>query len=284
MQNKIPNGILPSATYLQNNASGLDRAMRKSPEKFIHIKQDFTRRIDNIHNFESENNHLLPEWNYTKNSTLKPSEISSGSKKKVWWICLVCKHEWQSTIKNRTKLKSGCPNCYDNTRTSLHKYIEIAENLTENNNGKLPPQKWLHDNGYSNLVASIQRNRDSYSKIIQEKIKPIRKSKMYKEILSYLKKDTKIEIEEINHNIISIRIKGCKRNTFIIYIENNKINISEICVSTLWTSLLSEDEIIKKMNDQIGLMHKDISIDNINFMTSIDEAVFKLENINNATP
>lgn len=52
---------------------------------------------------------LLDEWNYKKNK-MRPSEYVSGSQKKVWWKC-DNDHEWEATIHNRIKEKSGCPYC-----------------------------------------------------------------------------------------------------------------------------------------------------------------------------
>ena len=52
---------------------------------------------------------LANEWNYEKNGNLQPEEFTTGSKKKVWWICRNG-HEWQATIANRNG-GNGCPYC-----------------------------------------------------------------------------------------------------------------------------------------------------------------------------
>ena len=53
---------------------------------------------------------LCQEWDYDKNE-IKPTEVSSGSVKKVWWICN-SGHHYQSCINHRTsKKKTGCPYC-----------------------------------------------------------------------------------------------------------------------------------------------------------------------------
>ena len=36
---------------------------------------------------------LAEEWNYDKNGSLKPTDVTVGSGKKVWWKC-VSGHEW----------------------------------------------------------------------------------------------------------------------------------------------------------------------------------------------
>jgi len=38
---------------------------------------------------------------------LLPEDFTYGSEKKVWWICSK-KHEWKSTVKDRTRGR-GCP-------------------------------------------------------------------------------------------------------------------------------------------------------------------------------
>ena len=59
---------------------------------------------------------IAREWHPTKNLDLQPTDVTSGSNKRVWWKCSRCGHEWQSIIAKRTsfhsKLRmSDCPNC-----------------------------------------------------------------------------------------------------------------------------------------------------------------------------
>lgn len=65
-----------------------------------------TNRIirEGINDFASFDKRLLSEWNYKKNE-IKPTEISTKSTKKVWWIG-ECGHEWQATIYSRTIQKN----------------------------------------------------------------------------------------------------------------------------------------------------------------------------------
>ena len=63
------------------------------------------------------NPELAAQWHPTKNGDLKPTDITSGSKKKVWWLFpyddpKTGKHfdfEWQASVNNRTKHNSCCP-------------------------------------------------------------------------------------------------------------------------------------------------------------------------------
>ena len=52
---------------------------------------------------------LLSEWNYEKNEELTPSDVTYGSKKKVWWKCSEG-HAWQTSIQVIIRCK-GCPIC-----------------------------------------------------------------------------------------------------------------------------------------------------------------------------
>ena len=53
---------------------------------------------------------LAEEWNYEKNGDLKPTMITSGSRKRVWWKCKKCGHEWQAIVFSRSDGR-GCPVC-----------------------------------------------------------------------------------------------------------------------------------------------------------------------------
>ncbi len=52
---------------------------------------------------------LLKEWNYDRN-TVKPTEITKSSNKKIWWKCSEG-HEWEVKACSRVSFKSGCPYC-----------------------------------------------------------------------------------------------------------------------------------------------------------------------------
>lgn len=110
-------------------------------EILYYIKNNFTlnenqiKKIEEIMNVDFEN-HIIPkgffvyplkqnsleiinpklakQWHPTKNGDLKPEHVSCGSDKKVWWIC-ENKHEWVSSVNNRSKINRGtnCPICHN---------------------------------------------------------------------------------------------------------------------------------------------------------------------------
>lgn len=53
---------------------------------------------------------LAAEWNTKRNGTLKPTEVSIDSAKRVWWQCEKG-HEWTAQISVRTKTEGACPIC-----------------------------------------------------------------------------------------------------------------------------------------------------------------------------
>lgn len=56
------------------------------------------------------NPHIAAEWHPTKNDAITPSEVTTSSGRKVWWLCEKG-HEWESSIANRTSKGLGCPYC-----------------------------------------------------------------------------------------------------------------------------------------------------------------------------
>lgn len=54
---------------------------------------------------------IAKEWHQLKNGTLTPDEITYGSKNKIWWKCVDCNFEWNTTPNKRTYRKDGCPKC-----------------------------------------------------------------------------------------------------------------------------------------------------------------------------
>ena len=74
---------------------------------------------------------LAKEWDYTANFPLTPSNFTSGSNKKVWWICRKnASHKWQATIKGRS-IGKGCHFCSNHKPSEENnlqeKYPELLE-------------------------------------------------------------------------------------------------------------------------------------------------------------
>ncbi len=54
----------------------------------------------------------------TKNGEITAEKITAFASKKVWWICQADpSHVWQTSVNNRTRLESGCPECWNLRRS-----------------------------------------------------------------------------------------------------------------------------------------------------------------------
>ncbi|MBQ9084554.1 MAG: zinc-ribbon domain-containing protein [Clostridia bacterium] len=65
----------------------------------------------------TQNPRLVSEWNWDKNGTLRPENVTANSNKKVWWRCQKG-HEWQAIVSKRNK-GTGCPFCFGEAKTSF---------------------------------------------------------------------------------------------------------------------------------------------------------------------
>lgn len=100
--------------------------------------------LDGFNDLSTTNPGLAKEWNYIKNGNLTPKDITSGSSKKVWWICSEG-HEWQATICSRNN-GNGCPYCSGRVlmpgiNDFLSAYPDIAKEWHPTKNGDLTPDK-----------------------------------------------------------------------------------------------------------------------------------------------
>ena len=67
-------------------------------------------QIRNNGSLQTEYSELAKEWHPTKNGTLTPDDVTSTSKKNVWWLGK-CGHEGEATVGNRSVNKTDCPYC-----------------------------------------------------------------------------------------------------------------------------------------------------------------------------
>jgi len=81
---------------------------------------------------------LCLDWHPTKNLPLTPTNTSYGATKIVWWMCRVCKYEWQAHINNRRKQYkypgqkgSSCPNCIGRVANEQTCFAAINPDLIE---------------------------------------------------------------------------------------------------------------------------------------------------------
>lgn len=89
---------------------------------------------------------LTKQWDEFSNLPQKPTEFSSGSSKKVWWICSKNQnHCWSARISDRALKNAGCPICagkrviYETSLAAIHP--EIAKDWHPTLNGELTADK-----------------------------------------------------------------------------------------------------------------------------------------------
>ena len=95
-----------------------------------------------------ENNyeHLLLEWDYSKNCTITPESVSKASHTKVWWKCKEG-HEWEAQIKSRT-YNHGCPYCSGTNKKTVVGKNDLVTWCKENDKQYILDE-WDYDNNVS---------------------------------------------------------------------------------------------------------------------------------------
>ena len=88
---------------------------------------------------------LAQEWHPTKNGTLKPWDVTSGTKRKVWWQCSKG-HEWRVSVQSRTLDGTGCPVCAGRVvlpgeNDMASQFPEVARQWHPTKNGALLPSQ-----------------------------------------------------------------------------------------------------------------------------------------------
>lgn len=85
---------------------------------------------------------IAAQWHPTKNKALKVDDLTSGSKKRVWWLCEKCNHVWNTPVYSRTTQGRGCPACFIARReyTRLHFEYSIPVPVVLNESSRSPSE------------------------------------------------------------------------------------------------------------------------------------------------
>lgn len=111
--------------------------------------------------------HLAKEWDYIKNDTLRPEQVSRGSTKNIWWICKDG-HSWRTSANSR----KGCPFCSGQKPTPQKNlyvcYPLLAKewDFTKNSKG---PKHFTKCSRYK--VWWICKNNHSYEAAVYNRVK-----------------------------------------------------------------------------------------------------------------
>ena len=88
---------------------------------------------------------LVKEWDYEKNSPLRPENFSKGSEYSAWWLCPKG-HSYDQNIGNRTR-GSNCPYCsgqrVGKDNNLVVRYPNIASEWHPSKNGGLRPEGFM---------------------------------------------------------------------------------------------------------------------------------------------
>lgn len=99
--------------------------------------------IKGYNDFASQCPELLNEWDYNKNTSILPENITIGSNRQVWWVCKKG-HSWKTSPNSRVKNGSGCKICAGNRvsfpEKAIYYYIKQLFPLAKENYQPI----WLH--------------------------------------------------------------------------------------------------------------------------------------------
>ena len=108
------------------------------------------QRVSASNNLELVSPEIAAQWHPTKNGDLRPSDVTSGSSKIVWWKCAKnSSHEWEAGVGARTgrsgRIKRGCPYCsgrkVDSTNSLAALYPDLVKQWHPTKNGELAPSQ-----------------------------------------------------------------------------------------------------------------------------------------------
>ena len=107
------------------------------------------RALEGYNDLATLNPEVAELWDYSKNGQLRPEMVTSGSSRKVWWICKKG-HSWEKTIHSQVNF-NFCPVCeYRMPLKGVSDFVathpKIAEEWNYGKNGDLTP----HDLTYKN--------------------------------------------------------------------------------------------------------------------------------------
>jgi len=100
-------------------------------------------------------------WDVEKNHPVSPDQVTASSNMKAHWKCSACLHEWQASICDKARDKSGCPQCAkahagrkaDGTRqkhptfaAANHALLEQWDHDRNKDNGNFPDNTTLQSN------------------------------------------------------------------------------------------------------------------------------------------
>ncbi len=150
-----------------------------------------------LNDFKTKYPDIAKEWHPTKNGGLKPSDVTSGSGKRVWWRCPVG-HDYQAVVRDRGIGQTGCPICNKRKTSSFPEqailyYIKKLYPDAVNKYKEMFRSTMEFDVYIPELKVAIEYDGGHWHKTEDEHKREIKKYKFCKEHQIYL-----IRIKEKN--------------------------------------------------------------------------------------
>ena len=128
---------------------------------------------------------LVKEW--SDKNTLKPTEVTVGSHKKIIWKCKLG-HEWEATVKSRTLNGTGCPYCSHNKVLAgfndlASQYPDIAAEWSERNSPLTPDM--VNEKSRKNVWWKCKECGYEWKSVIHSRVY-IRLTELVPELLEYV--------------------------------------------------------------------------------------------------
>ena len=106
------------------------------------------RVLKGFNDLETAYPEIAKQWHPTKNGSDSPDMFTYGSGHKAYWLCPICKQDWEAAINNRTTNRRGCPYCAhekpikgENDLATL--WPDLIKEWDYNKNGDLDPSDFL---------------------------------------------------------------------------------------------------------------------------------------------
>ena len=91
---------------------GLPRVFRPGHVRRLRVLARAQARVPAERSLAVKRAELVAERHPTRNRGVDPEAIGCGSRRKLWWRCSDCGHEWRATVSSRAIKGTGCTRCF----------------------------------------------------------------------------------------------------------------------------------------------------------------------------
>lgn len=154
---KKNNGILPCVSWLQSNGySNIVNQKRRNPEEFQHIPQENKKA----------------EWAKERQLAVKEAEELATEHGKLPNVNWLKRNNKRHIIKHRQSDPAAFEHIkQDPTFRTSDDWLVEAENIAQENDGRLPPYPELEKMGFSGLIRAISLDREKFQHLLVKRTK-----------------------------------------------------------------------------------------------------------------